>query len=73
MICPPARAGSIRTPSRLIRSKDSFDTYLNSVGANTTFNLNVPPMPNGKLNDEDVKRLNELVELIKNSFKTNLV
>ena len=50
-----------------------FDTYLNSVGANTTFNLNVPPMPNGKLNDEDVKRLNELGELIKNSFKTNLV
>jgi len=30
-------------------------------------------MPNGKLNDEDVKRLNELGELIKNSFKTNLV
>lgn len=50
-----------------------FDTYLNSVGANITFNLNVPPMPNGKLNDEDVKRLNELGELIKNSFKTNLV
>lgn len=49
-----------------------FDTYLNSVGANTTFNLNVPPMPNGKLNDDDVKRLNELGELIKNSFKTNL-
>lgn len=50
-----------------------FDTYLNSVGANTTFNLNVSPMPNRKLNDEDVKRLNELGELIKNSFKTNLV
>ncbi|HCJ93270.1 MAG TPA: hypothetical protein DHV92_08150 [Ruminococcaceae bacterium] len=50
-----------------------FDTYLNFVGANTTFNLNVPPMPNGKLNDEDAKRLNELGELIKNSFKTNLV
>lgn len=49
-----------------------FDTYLNSVDANTTFNLNVPPMPNGKLNDEDVKRLNELGELIKNSFKTIL-
>lgn len=26
-----------------------------------------------RLNDEDVKRLNELGELIKNSFKTNLV
>ena len=53
--------------------KRLFDTYLNSVGVNTTFNLNVPPMPNGKLNDEDVKRLNELGELMKNSFKTNLV
>lgn len=50
-----------------------FDTHLNPVGANATFNLNVPPMPNGKLNDDDVKRLNELGELIKNSFKTNLV
>ena len=50
-----------------------FDTHLNPVGANTTFNLNVPQMPNGKLNDDDVKRLNELGELIKNSFKTNLV
>lgn len=46
-----------------------FDTYLNSVGANTTFNLNVPPMPNGKLNDEDVKRLNELGELIKTASR----
>ena len=46
-----------------------FDTYLNSVGANTTFNLNVPPMPNGKLNDEDVKRLNELGELIKKQLQ----
>lgn len=46
-----------------------FDTYPNSVGANTTFNLNVPPMPNGKLNDEDVKRLNELGELIKKQLQ----
>ena len=46
-----------------------FDTYLNSVGANTTFNLNVPPMPNGKLNDDDVKRLNELGELIKKQLQ----
>lgn len=46
-----------------------FDTYLNSVGANTTFNLNVPPMPNGKPNDEDVKRLNELGELIKKQLQ----
>ena len=45
-----------------------FNTYLNSVGANTTFNLNIPPMPNGRFNDKDVARLHELGELIRSSF-----
>lgn len=49
-----------------------FKTYLNSVGNNTTFNLNIPPMPNGKFNDEDVTRLKELGELIEKEFGTNL-
>ncbi len=49
-----------------------FNTYLNSVGANTTFNLNIPPMPNGRLDDRDVKRLKELGEKIENSFKTDI-
>lgn len=48
-----------------------FNTYLNSVGNNTTFNLNIPPMPNGKFNDEDVKRLKELGELLNKEFGTN--
>ena len=49
-----------------------FKTYLNSVGNNTTFNLNIPPMPNGKFNDEDVTRLKELGELIEKEFGTHL-
>lgn len=49
-----------------------FNTYLNSVGNNTTFNLNIPPMPNGKFNDSDVQRLKELGEMIEKEFGTNL-
>ena len=49
-----------------------FNTYLNSVGNNTTFNLNIPPMPNGKFNDSDVQRLKELGELINKELGTNL-
>mgnify|MGYP003293772148 CR=1 FL=1 len=49
-----------------------FNTYLNSVGNNTTFNLNIPPMPNGKFNDADVNRLKELGELLEKEFGTNL-
>ena len=49
-----------------------FNTYINSVGNNTTFNLNIPPMPNGKFNDADVKRLKEFGEMLENEFGTNL-
>ena len=49
-----------------------FNTYINSVGNNTTFNLNIPPMPNGKFNDKDVKRLKELGEMLENEIGTNL-
>ncbi len=49
-----------------------FDTYLRTVGGNTTFNLNIPPMPNGKFNEKDVKRLKELGDKINAEFGTNL-
>ena len=49
-----------------------FTTYLNTVGNNSTFHLNIPPMPSGKLDPRDLKRLEELGELIKEEFKTNL-
>ncbi len=48
-----------------------FNTYLNSVGANTTFNLNIPPMPNGKFDPRDIKRLKELGDKIKETFSVD--
>ncbi len=50
-----------------------FNTYLNSVGSNTTFNLNIPPMPNGRFDERDIKRLKELGDLIKFSFSVDYV
>jgi alpha-L-fucosidase len=49
-----------------------FETYLRTVGGNTTFNLNIPPMPNGKFNEKDIKRLKELGNKINAEFGTNL-
>lgn len=49
-----------------------FRTYLGTVGGNTTFNLNVPPMPNGKFDERDVQRLKELGDLIRSSFEKEL-
>ena len=49
-----------------------FDTYLRTVCGNTTFNLNIPPMPNGKFNEKDVERLKEFGNKINAEFGTNL-
>ncbi len=49
-----------------------FNTYLRTVGGNSTFNLNIPPMKNGKFNDKDVKRLKELGDKINTEFGKNL-
>ena len=49
-----------------------FKTYITSVGNNATFNLNIPPMPNGKLNSNDVKRLQELGDMIRSEFSDDL-
>lgn len=49
-----------------------FNTYLRTVGNNSTFNLNIPPMPNGKFDPRDLKRLHELGELIRSEFIQNL-
>ena len=47
--------------------------YLGSVGGNATFLLNIPPMPNGLLHENDVERLKELGEWQKGSFSRNLL
>ncbi len=49
-----------------------FNTYINTVGNNSVFNLNIPPMPSGKFDPRDLERLKELGEKIRNEFKTNL-
>ena len=49
-----------------------FDTYINTVGNNSVFNLNIPPMPNGKFDPRDLERLKELGGKIRTEFKTNL-
>ena len=49
-----------------------FNTYLRSVGGNTTFNLNIPPMPNGKFDPRDIVRLKELGDKICSSFAVDL-
>lgn len=47
-------------------------TYLNSVGHNGCFNLNVPPMPNGKFDPRDVARLKEFGALLRASFSDDM-
>ena len=49
-----------------------FDTYLRSVGGNTTFILNIPPRPDGTFDKKDVVRLKELGEKINSAFSVNL-
>ena len=52
--------------------KRLFDTYINTVGNNSVFNLNIPPMPNGKFDPRDLERLKELGEKIRKVFKNDL-
>ncbi len=47
-------------------------TYLSSVGHNGCFNLNIPPMPNGKFDPRDVARLKELGDALRTAFATDL-
>ncbi len=45
-----------------------FHTYVNSCGANTSFNLNIPPMPSGRFDPRDIARLKELGDALENAF-----
>ena len=47
--------------------------YLNSVGGNATFLLNIPPDRRGLFHENDVERLRELGVFLKNSFRHNLM
>ncbi|GLY06847.1 MULTISPECIES: alpha-L-fucosidase [Actinoplanes] len=54
----PAEDGSVRS------AEDLFEIYLKSVGGNSTFLLNVPPAPSGRLHHTDVAVLAALGDLI---------
>lgn len=56
-----------------VRSLEELvNIYNNSVGGNATFLLNIPPTRDGLLHENDVKRLAELGEYIKNTFAENI-
>ena len=47
--------------------------YLNSVGGNATFLLNIPPDRRGLFHEKDVERLREFGAFLRNSFRKNLL
>ena len=49
-----------------------MDIYYNSVGANASFLLNIPPMPNGKINERDVETLLSMGAQLEIDFRENL-
>lgn len=49
-----------------------FSTWLTSVGGNACLNLNVPPNRDGLIDEQDVRRLKELGDLIRQEFGSPL-
>lgn len=47
--------------------------YENSVGGNAMFLLNIPPTKEGRIHENDVRRLQELGEYIRSAYETNLL
>jgi len=55
-----------------VRSLDNLiDIYLESVGGNAAFLLNIPPHFDGYIHENDMKRLEELGDWIRSSFAEN--
>ncbi len=78
VFCPAETNMSIRPgwfyhPNEEPHSLDRlFKTYLASVGGNSCFNLNIPPMPNGRFDERDVARLKELGDKIRSTFANDI-
>lgn len=53
--------------------EDLIHVYMNSVGGNATFLLNIPPTNEGLFHENDVKRLEELGRYLKAAFRNNLM
>lgn len=52
--------------------EELMDIYIKSVGGNATFLLNIPPTNEGLLHENDVRRLAEIGEFIRNAFADNI-
>lgn len=52
--------------------KKLLKIYYNSVGANATLLLNIPPDQRGRFADPDVKRLREIGDALHSAFRENL-
>lgn len=50
-----------------------INIYYNSVGANATFLLNIPPTNEGLFHKNDVKRLAEIGEYLRKAFAENII
>ena len=57
---------------KILSLDELINIYNSSVGGNATFLLNIPPARDGLLHENDVKRLAELGEYIRETFQTNL-
>jgi len=58
-----------KTEDDKVRSiEDLKNVYLNSVGGNATFLLNIPPTPEGRFHENDVQRLKEFGAWLKEAF-----
>ncbi len=52
--------------------EELLDIYYNSVGGNAAFLLNVPPDKRGLIHENDVQRLTELGDTLRETFRTDL-
>ena len=52
--------------------EELIHVYENSVGGNATFLLNIPPTTEGLFHERDVKRLKELGDYIRETYRKNL-
>ena len=53
--------------------EELIDIYEKSVGGNATFLLNIPPTSDGLFHENDVRRLSEFGQYLRDSYGTNLV
>lgn len=54
-------------------AEELFDIYINSVGGNSTFLLNIPPSKDGRFHENDVKVLEELGSKIRELYSNDVL